>query len=1299
MIGDQGEIALQLTSDRDGNVTIDGYSLPGEGETFTSKDLQDVYLAANLNDVPNMNTRDHATLSAYLQGVRIVTQPGGQYYSTMVNHTNRSDISPVNPLSVFAGRTEEQRNPALAVMPNRYVLAGKKYKPVALKTKPVLATLPERFRIERKILGDPLKDMPILSPHPTEFVPTGRYTAERKEVIDKVHDEDFLWPEELKAVHNLMMAQNEAFAWDDTERGSFKPEYFPPVEMPVIPHKPWVLKNIPIPPGIFSEVCKIIKTKIDAGVYEPSNSSYRSRWFCVIKKDGKSLRLVHSLEPLNEVTIAHSGIPPATDALAEHFAGRACLGMYDLYVGYDERLLAEISRDLTTFQTPFGALRLVTLPMGWTNSVPIFHDDVTHILKDEIPHVTIPYIDDVPVRGPPTRYELPGGGYEVIPENPGIRRFVWEHLQNSNRVLQRLKYSGATVSGKKTAVCVSESEVVGHLCAYEGRKPTTDRVGVVTRWGPCKDLSDIRAFLGTVGVCRMFIRDYARKAEPMVRLTRKEVPFEWGPEQSIAQQELKDSLVDSPALRPLNYEWDSPIYLAVDTSWKAVGYYIYQRDPEDHKKHYIARFGSITLNDREAAYNQPKRELFGLMSALDDAKYWLLGVRKLIVETDAKYIKGMLNNASFGPNATINRWIEKILMYHFELVHVAGKTHGPDGLSRRDAQPGDPPRPPKDPEEEEPFGPPVFRMGEGVTEKPLEFDEFKDDIDTRGGYFQEARNIDDFMLELREACEEEGKLKNSFLELKERIKDIQVINPVIAQFINGQEMIPDLELKYDPERREPYQQDHRTEAAKAQDSRLRYVKPWLKNPFHRPKGFSNKQYQQFVRFARTFFLDKEDRLYKKNAEGHRLVVDEDHRMYMMRASHDSLGHRGFFATKSLIEKRFWWPEIEGDVSWYVKTCHICQLRLKTLLRIPPLVTHTPSIFEVLHVDTMVMSPKSNQCRYIVHGRCALSSWMEGRPLRTETAKAIADWIFEDIICRWGCLKEIVTDNGKQFRAVTAYLEQKYGIKGISISAYNSQGNGKIERPHWDVRQALWKITGGESTKWYWFWHHIMWADRVTIRKRFGCSPYFMVTGAHPILPLDVVEATYLVKLPNRPLTMEEMIGYRAKALAKHREHVDQMRRRVDKDKRDALMRYERDHLHTIKDYNFEPGALVLLRNTAIESSLNKKMKERYNGPMIVIRRLEGGAYILAEMHGAVFKERVGAFRVIPYFARDHIELPQNIHDLIDISEETLKEMEQEWSYDDEDVKQKEDLYFKGVRLDTASDEDDTEDEQESEAEG
>ena len=86
--------------------------------------------------------------------------------------------------------------------------------------------------------------------------------------------------------------------------------------------------------------------------------------------------------------------------------------MLDLYVGYDERGLAPDSSDLTTFQSPFGTLQLVTLPMGWTNSVPIFHDDVTHILQPEIPHTTVPYIDDVPLCSPADRYLLADGSEE-----------------------------------------------------------------------------------------------------------------------------------------------------------------------------------------------------------------------------------------------------------------------------------------------------------------------------------------------------------------------------------------------------------------------------------------------------------------------------------------------------------------------------------------------------------------------------------------------------------------------------------------------------------------------------------------------------------------------------------------------------------------------------------------------------------------------------------------------------------------------------------------------------------------------
>jgi len=315
------------------------------------------------------------------------------------------------------------------------VCFAKKYKPVALKVKTVLGTLPERFRIIREIKGDPLKDIPKLPEKPPEFVPKGRYTGERKEKLDMRHMSSFLWLEERKLMHWVIAEQNQAFAWEDSERGKFKEEYFPLIEILMVAHIPSVKKPFRIPPAIYEEVCGMIKKKIDVGVYELLNCLYRSQWFCVIKKDGKSLCIVHSLKPLNRVTIAHSGLPPATEELAMHFAGRAYSGILDLYVGYDERVLAEHSRDLMTFQTPFRVLRLVILPIGWTNSVPIFHDDVIYILRDEIPKYTLPYIDDVLIRGPMTRYERPDGTVEVLEKNPGIWRFVFEHLETMNRIL------------------------------------------------------------------------------------------------------------------------------------------------------------------------------------------------------------------------------------------------------------------------------------------------------------------------------------------------------------------------------------------------------------------------------------------------------------------------------------------------------------------------------------------------------------------------------------------------------------------------------------------------------------------------------------------------------------------------------------------------------------------------------------------------------------------------------------------------------------------------------------------------
>ncbi len=111
---------------------------------------------------------------------------------------------------------------------------------------------------------------------------------------------------------------------------------------------------------------------------------------------------------------------------------------------------------------------------------------------------------------------------------------------------------------------------------------------------------------------------------------------------------------------------------------------------------------------------------------------------------------------------------------------------------------------------------------------------------------------------------------------------------------------------------------------------------------------------------------------------------------------------------------------------------------------------------------------------------------------------------------------------------------------------------------------------------------------------------------------------------------------------------------------------------------FEPGDLVLVRNTTVEKSLNTKMAIRYNGPMVVVRRTKGGSYLCCEMNGAMMHGKIAQFRVVPYLALTKIDLPERITELIDLSIETLEDLAA--AEDEEDEYLGKDMQFHRIRL-------------------
>jgi hypothetical protein len=98
-----------------------------------------------------------------------------------------------------------------------FLSTKKKYKPITKKVRPVIGELPEKFRIERKIISNPLNNLPVLNPNPLPFIPTDRYTLKQRDQLNKNHPGSFLWPAERDLMHNFVLAHDSGFAWSEGE--------------------------------------------------------------------------------------------------------------------------------------------------------------------------------------------------------------------------------------------------------------------------------------------------------------------------------------------------------------------------------------------------------------------------------------------------------------------------------------------------------------------------------------------------------------------------------------------------------------------------------------------------------------------------------------------------------------------------------------------------------------------------------------------------------------------------------------------------------------------------------------------------------------------------------------------------------------------------------------------------------------------------------------------------------------------------------------------------------------------------
>ena len=91
------------------------------------------------------------------------------------------------------------------------------------------------------------------------------------------------------------------------------------------------------------------------------------------------------------------------------------------------------------------------------------------------------------------------------------------------------------------------------------------------------------------------------------------------------------------------------------------------------------------------------------------------------------------------------------------------------------------------------------------------------------------------------------------------------------------------------------------------------------------------------------------------------------------------------------------------------------------------------------------SPDKGQVKFLIVAIDYFTKWIEAKPLTTITAQQVQQFVWKDIICRYGVPHTIITDNGRQF--IDKELAKFYiglGIKHITSSVEHPQTNGQAE---------------------------------------------------------------------------------------------------------------------------------------------------------------------------------------------------------------------------------------------------------------
>ena len=398
---------------------------------------------------------------------------------------------------------------------------------------------------------------------------------------------------------------------------------------------------------------KLVDDMLEQDIIEPSSSPWASP-IVLAKKDGGGTRFCVDYRNLNNVTRKDAFPLPRIDDTLDALHGAKYFSTLDLQSGYWQVLVAPEDREKTAFVTPHGLYQFRRMPFGLTNTPATFQRLMYTVLKGLLYVKCLIYLDDIIIFG----------------------RTREEHAENLLAVLKALESAGLKIKPRKCNLLRTDVSFLGHCISEKGVTPSAKKVNQVSEWPIPKTIKHVQGFVGFAKYYRRFIRNFARVATPLTKLSRKGQVFQWGKEQLDAFMKLRSELATTPGLPYPN--WNRPFILDTDASNSGLGAVLSQLD-DDGVERPIA-FASRSLSDPERNYSTTRQELLAVVWATEHFRVYLLHAQ-FQIRCDHQALKWLRTFKN--PRGPVARWIEHLSEYDYAWIHRPGAQHGnADGLSR-----------------------------------------------------------------------------------------------------------------------------------------------------------------------------------------------------------------------------------------------------------------------------------------------------------------------------------------------------------------------------------------------------------------------------------------------------------------------------------------------------------------------------------------------------------------------------------------------------------------------------------------